>query len=131
MYAAAFAGGEDPAGLYFTRSIDGGKSFTGSQQVHSAAPYSDAPALTVDRTGAIRLIWHAKVDGPRRLFTAVSIDAGETLSAPVELETPVGTSAYPATDVAADGTVFVAWQQANEEVFVMSLPAPDRKIASH
>lgn len=131
VYAAAFTGGADPAGLYFTRSIDGGRSFTGERQVHPAAPYSDAPALTVDPAGAVRLVWHAKVDGPRRLFTSVSIDAGKTLSAPVELATPDGTSAYPTTDVAADGTVFVAWQQENEEVFVISLPAPDSKMAGY
>jgi len=128
VYAAAFTGGEDPAGVYFSRSIDGGRNFTGGQQVHPAAPYSDAPALTVDRDGMIRLVWQAKIDGPRRLFTSVSIDAGKTLSEPVELTTPDGTSAFPATDVAADGTVYVAWQQENEQVFVMSLPMA-RKMA--
>jgi len=129
VYAATFNGGAEPAGLYFTRSTDGGRSFTGGRQVHAAAPYSDAPALTVDGARTIRLIWHAKVDGPRRLFTAVSIDAGDTLSVPMELATPAGASAYPATDVAADGAVFVAWQQENEEVFVMALPPAAAKIA--
>ncbi len=126
VYAATFNGGADPAGLYFTRSTDGGRTFGDGRQVHAAAPYSDAPALTVDAAGTIRLVWHAKVDGPRRLFTAVSIDAGDTLSAPVELATPAGASAYPATDVATDGSVYVAWQQENEEVFVMALPAAAR-----
>lgn len=129
VYAAAFTGGEDPAGLYFTRSVDSGKTFSGGRQVHANAPYSDSPALTVDHSGIVRLVWHAKTDGPRRLFTAVSGDAGETLSTPIELATPEGTSAYPATDVAANGTVYVAWQQENEEVFVTSLPAPGNKMA--
>ncbi len=126
VYAAQFTGGEDPAGLYFSRSLDGGRHFIDGQQVHPEAPYSDAPALTVDRSGAIRIVWHAKMDGPRRLFSAVSMDAGKTLSKPEELATPDGTSAYPTTDVAADGTVFVAWQQENEEVYVMSVAAPGR-----
>jgi len=129
IYAATFTGGEDPAGLYFSRSVDGGDSFSGARQVHVAAGYSDAPALTIDGAGALRLVWHAKTGGPRRLFTAVSVDAGETLSAPVEIATPEGTSAYPAADVAADGTVWVAWQQENEEVFVTALAAPGNKMA--
>ncbi|MFQ5635994.1 MAG: sialidase family protein [Gammaproteobacteria bacterium] len=129
IYAAAFTGGEDPAGLYFSRSRDGGAHFAGARQVHPAAPYSDAPALSVDGTGIVRLVWHAKVGGPRRLFTSVSLDSGETLSGPAELPTPAGTSAYPATAVGADGTVYVAWQQENEEVFVMSLPAPGNRMA--
>ena len=129
VYVATFTGGEDPAGLYFSRSIDGGRSFADALQVHTAAPYSDAPALSVDHYGVVRIVWHAKVGGPRRLFTSVSVDAGKTLSEPLELVTPDGTSAYPATDVAADGSVYVTWQQQNEEVFVMSIPAVGKKMA--
>ncbi len=129
VYAAAFTGGEEPAGVYFSLSADGGNTFSGGRQVHPAAGYSDAPAMTIDGMGKIRLVWHAKTGGPRRLFTAVSIDGGESLSEPVEIATPAGTSAYPATAVAADGTVWVAWQQENEEVFVTALPAPGKKMA--
>lgn len=129
VYVATYTGGEDPSGVYFSRSMDGGRSFTGRRQVHPDAPYSDAPTLTVDGTGAVRVVWHAKTGGPRRLFTAVSIDAGITLSEPVELATPAGTSAYPATAAAA-GSVWVAWQQENEEVFVLSVPAPGKPMAS-
>lgn len=130
IYVATYTGGEDPAGVYFSRSTDGGSSFGGSRQVHPAAPYSDAPALTVDGLGKVRIVWHAKVGGPRRLFTAVSIDGGVRLSEPEELATPAGTSAYPATAVATDGSVWVAWQQENEEVFVMPLAAPGRAMAN-
>jgi hypothetical protein len=122
VYAAAFTGGEDPAGLYFTSSSDGGKTFDGRQQVHPEAVYSDAPALTVDADGRVRLIWHAKVTGDRRLFTSVANSSNKSLSAPVEVETPDGMSMLPASAVMADGTVFVVWQQDNEEVFVTQLP---------
>jgi hypothetical protein len=126
VYVASYTGGEDPAALYFSRSTDGGRTFSGKRQVHPAAPYSDAPELTVDPTGAVRIVWHAKEAELRRLFTSVSMDDGATLSAPMEIQTPAGNSAYPATDVAADGAVYVAWQQENEEVFVTALPAPPR-----
>jgi hypothetical protein len=129
VYAATYTGGEQPAALYFSRSTDSGRSFAGSRQVHPEAPYSDAPELTVDTAGRVRLVWHAKVDGPRRLFTAVSLDGGATLSAATELVTPPGTSAYPATDVAPDDTVYVAWQQQGEEVYVMALAAPRQAMA--
>jgi hypothetical protein len=129
VYVATYSGGEEPAALYFSRSTDGGRTFSGNRQVHPEAPYSDSPELTVDRDGAVRIVWHAKVTGPRRLFTSVSLDGGATLSAPAEIETPAGTSAYPATDVAASGAVYVAWQQENEEVFVASLPPAYRAMA--
>ncbi|HJP38374.1 MAG: sialidase family protein [Gammaproteobacteria bacterium] len=124
LYASTYTGGEDPAGLYFTVSGDGGKTFAGKQQVHPAAAYADAPALTVDPQGIVRLVWHAKLGGPHRLFTALSVDQGASLSTPVEIATPEGKSTYPATAVATDGTVYVAWQQANEEVFITTLLPP-------
>lgn len=130
VYAATFTGGEEPAALYFSRSTDGGNSFAGGRQVHAAAGYSDAPAMTVDDAGVVRIVWHAKVGGPRRLFTSVSVDGGETLSEPIEVATPEGKSAYPATAVAPDGTVYVAWQQENEEVFIAPLPSPGKKMAN-
>lgn len=126
VYAASFTAGEDPAGVYFTRSTDGGRSFAGHVAVHPGAPYSDAPELTVDPSGMLRIVWQAKVDGPRRLFTAVSRDRGVTLSAPEEIATPSGNSAYPATAVAPDGAVFVIWEQENEVVFVTRLSAEPR-----
>ncbi len=129
VYAATYTGGEQPPALYFSRSTDGGRSFSGSRQVHPEAPYSDAPELTVDAAGSVRLVWHAKLAGPRRLFTAVSLDGGATLSAATELATPPGTSAFPATDVALDGTVYVAWQQQGEEVYVTALAAPRQAMA--
>ena len=130
VYAATYTGGEPKPALYFSRSTDGGATFSGKRQVHPEAPYSDAPELTVDSDGAVRLVWHAKVEGPRGLYTAVSVDGGETLSAPEAIETPSGAAANPATDVAVDGTVYVTWQHANEEVFVTSLPAPKTTLAN-
>jgi hypothetical protein len=124
VYAAAYTGGEDPPGLYFTVSRDGGATFSGSRSVHPAADVADAPALSVDANGVVRLVWHAKVGAPHRLYTSVSIDNGTALSEPVELATPAGKSKQPATAVATDGTVYVTWEQENEEVFVIDLPAP-------
>ena len=131
VFAATYTGGETPPGLYFTVSGDGGRSFTGSQQVHADAAVADAPALTVDTQGRVRLVWHAKLDGQRRLFTSTSVDFGETLSTPVEVATPKGKSMHPATAVSKNGSVFVTWQQENEEVYVIQLPAPEQQLANH
>jgi hypothetical protein len=130
VYAATYTGGEDPAGLYFTASSDGGDTFKGKQQVHADAAVADAPALTVDNNGNVRLVWHAKTDAGRRLYTATSTDQGKSLSATAELATPEGKSMFPASDVAADGSVFVTWQQENEEVYVIKLPPPLAKLGN-
>jgi hypothetical protein len=121
VYAASYTGGSEPAGVYFARSTDGGRTFGDSRLVHPGAPYSDAPELTVGPDGALTVVWQAKTGGPRRLFAARSTDQGATLSAPAEVPTPAGNSAYPASAVAPDGTVWVTWEQEGEQVFVAPL----------
>ena len=122
VYAAAYTAGESPAGIFFSRSNDGGKTFTGELQIHRDALLADAPQLTVAPDGAVQMVWHAKIDGPRRIFFSVSADAGQSFSAPEELPTPAGSSAYPATAVASDGRQFVVWQQEGEEIHISSTP---------
>ena len=97
VFAAAYTAGEAEPGVYFSRSSNRGASFEGSFRVHPGAAYSDAPEMTVAPDGRIRLVWQAKVDGPRRLFTAESLDHGGVFSAPLELATPAGNSFWPAT----------------------------------
>lgn len=125
VFAAAYTAGEAEPGVYFSRSSDRGESFQGRLRVHPDAVYSDAPEMTVGPDGRIRLVWQAKLDGPRRLFMAESMDHGAAFSSPVELPTPAGNSYWPASAVAADGTVYVTWQQQNEEVYVLPLPAAE------
>lgn len=122
VYAASYTGGEEPAGLYFSYSTDGGATFGGARQVHPQAPYSDAPALEVSPGGAVHLVWQAKLDGPRRLFVTQSSDGGQTLTAPVEIEAPPGNAANPATALGTDGTLYVAWEQDSQKIYVQARP---------
>jgi hypothetical protein len=124
VYAAAYTGGEDPPGLYFSVSKDSGSRFSGKRLVHPGASIADAPALTVDKAGNVRLVWHAKAGGEFRLYTATSTDQGKSLSPPAEVAAPTGKARNPATAVAADGTVYLTWEHDNEEVYVTALPAP-------
>ncbi len=130
VYAASYTGGEDPPGLYFSRSDDGGQTFKDRRQIHPEVAYADAPELTVGPEGRLRLVWQAKIDGARRLFTAESTDHGATFSAAEEIATPPGSSLTPATAVSPQGTVYVVWQQTNEEVYVTALPAAARLASS-
>lgn len=130
VFAAAYTGGETPPGLYFTRSDDGGATFSGKLPVHRGAGFADAPALTLDARGHVRLVWHAKVDGEKRLFAAASVDAGRTLSDPVAVATPAGEASQPAIAAGEEGKVHVTWQQENEEVFFTTLPPAVPRVAT-
>lgn len=129
VYAAAYTGGEDPPGVYFTWSADGGETFAPAVPVHPGAAYSDAPQLAVVGEGRVRIVWQAKQGGPRRLYFAGSNDGGRTLSAPQELPAPPGSAAYPAVAAGPGGLVYVAWQQAGEQVYVGRIPAAAPAVA--
>lgn len=129
VYAAAYTAGEKAAGIYFSRSVDGGRTFRGRQQIHPDAVIADAPELTISPDGAVQLVWHGKTGGPRRLFYAVSEDGGRTFKPVRELASPPGSSAFPASAVAADGRQFVVWQQEGEEVYVTSIKSASGTVA--
>ncbi|MCB1625686.1 MAG: exo-alpha-sialidase [Pseudomonadales bacterium] len=129
IYAAYYTGAEDPQGVYFVHSTDGGKTYTAPMLVHPGAKVSDAPVLTL-AGNTLYLFWHAKVgDGPRRLFARASTDRGSNFSEPVELPATEGAAQLPAVVGRADGSVRVAWQQGSE-VRAMQWSATPARVAT-
>jgi hypothetical protein len=85
--------------------------------------------VAADGEGRVYVVWHAKTDGPRRLYLRVSTDNGASWSAPIEVPTPEGTSAYPEIGAAADGSAYIAWQQDNV-VYLMSVTPGQGQLAA-
>jgi hypothetical protein len=111
VYTAAYTGGRDPAGVYFSRSTDGGRSFGPPLLLHPGAAVSDAPTLAAMAEGTVFVAWHGKTSGGRRIFLRASTDGGVTFSPVTELPAPAGTAAYPELAAAPDGSAWLAWQQ--------------------
>lgn len=127
VYTAWYTAGQDPAGVYFAGSSDGGVTYEESIAMHPDALVSDAPSVAALDDGTVFVAWHAKTGGARRVFVRVSIDHGESFSAPVEVPAPEGTAAYPEI-VAGGGRAYLAWQQ-DESVYVISLERAGPVIA--
>ncbi len=111
VYTVAYTGGREPAGVYFSRSTDGGRTFGAPLLMHPGAAVSDAPTVAAAAGGKVFVAWHGKTDGGRRVFLRASTDGGVTFSPVTELPAPAGTSAYPELDGAPDGSAWLAWQQ--------------------
>ncbi len=122
VYTAVYTGGRDPAGVYFSRSTDGGASFKPAVEMHPGAAVSDGPTIAAAPDGAVFVAWHGKTDAGRRVFLRASTDHGVSFSPVVELASPAGTSAYPEFDVAPDGSAWLAWQQ-DQQVYVAHVNA--------
>ena len=129
IFAAYYTGGEDPQGVYFVRSTDGGKTYSAPVLAHPDAKVSDAPVLTL-AGNTLHLFWHAKVgDGARRLYTRASTDAGASFSAPVELPMADGAAQLPAVVGRADGSVQLVWQHGSE-IRAMRWRATPERVAT-
>lgn len=114
IFSAFYSGGETPAGAYFVRSNDDGKSWSAPLLLHPGAITSDAPVVALAGK-VLHVFWHAKVaDGGRRIFTRASRDGGASFGAVTELPAPDGTTQLPAVAARADGSVQIAWQQGTE-----------------
>ncbi|MDP2322475.1 MAG: sialidase family protein, partial [Gammaproteobacteria bacterium] len=111
VYTAAYTGGRDPGGVYFSRSVDGGRTFQLATMLHPGAAVSDAPTVAGAPNGTVIVAWHGKTGDGRRIYLRGSTDGGVSFSPVTELPAPAGIAAYPELDMAADGSAWLAWQQ--------------------
>jgi hypothetical protein len=132
VYTVSYTGGRDPAGVYFSRSGDGGTTFGPAIAMHPEAAVSDAPSVASAPSGTVIVAWHGKTDGGRRIFLRASTDGGATFSPPTALPAPDGIGAYPELAMAPDGSAWLSWQQ-DQVVYIVRVtlvPGTDAAVAS-
>ncbi len=129
VHTVSYTRGREPAGVYLSRSTDSGATYEPPFEVHAQARVADSPAVVADGQGRVYVVWHAKTGGPRRLYLRISTDNGSTWTAPIEVPTPEGTSAYPEIGAAEDGTAYIVWQQKNA-VYLISVTPGLQQLAT-
>jgi len=122
IYAAwrhVFAGNMRDMG--FTVSRDGGKTFAPLTRVNQdgwsiqGCP-DDGPAMAVDATGTVHLVWPTVKDEQGVLLYATSKNGG-VFSTPVRVPTLGGPKpSHPQVAVDRTGRVFIAWDEVREGV---------------
>jgi hypothetical protein len=122
IYAAwrhVFAGNMRDMG--FTMSRDGGKTFSPLLRVNQdgwsiqGCP-DDGPAMAVDATGTVHLVWPTVKNEQGVILYATSKD-GRAFTTPVRLPTLGGPKpSHPQVAVAGSGRAFVAWDESREGV---------------
>jgi hypothetical protein len=111
VFAAWYTAGEDPAGVWFSRSGDGGRTFAAPIVMHPDAAVADAPSVAAGADGQVYVAWHGKTGGDRRVFLRASMDQGVVFSPVQELPAPAGVASYPEIVAAPGGGALIAWQQ--------------------
>jgi hypothetical protein len=128
VYAAAYHGGESPAGVYAAVSTNGGESFAPEFSIHPDAAVSDAPALVLAGGAQTVIAWHGKTSGVRRVFWR-SLASGGAMGAINELPAPEGTAQAPALAARPDGRVQLAWQQGEQILTTIIDPRAALRVA--
>ncbi len=96
-------------GVVFTRSTDGGRTFSLPRLVATGARERQVPAVALAE-GAIYLAWRDRVAGRWEILFARSTDGGETFSPPLNVSRTPGSANVPAIAASGRGRIVVAWQ---------------------
>lgn len=98
------------ANILFSRSTDGGVTFSTPQSVSHTSGFSFNPRIAVDAHGAINVVWEDDSPGNLDVFFSRSTDGGTTFSSPIDLSADAADSANPQVATDATGNIFVVWE---------------------
>jgi len=117
--------------IFFTRSANGGASFSAPRNLSSNAGFSANPSVTVDPGGNINAVWEDSTPGNRDIFFSQSLDAGATFSAAQNLSNDTGLSSVPLILADGKGNLNVLWQDATPGVSQIFYSRFTNKITNH
>lgn len=96
--------------ILFSRSTDGGATFSIPKNVSNSSGMSLDPHIAVDSLGAINVVWVDNTPGPQAIFFSRSADGGATFSTPVNLSNGPADSTSPQIALDANGNINVVWE---------------------
>src|ERR1700680_1223158 len=99
--------------ILFSRSTDGGVTFSTPKNVSSSTGFSSNPRISVDSQGAIDVVWVDNTPGNQDIFFSRSTDNGLTFSTPQNLSNDSADSGNPQMAVDATANINVVWENEN------------------
>jgi hypothetical protein len=104
--------------IFYGRSDDGGATFMQKVRVDDVADAStnrSSPAVAVNDTGSIFVVWNDDRDGASRIYFSKSDDNGSSFSANIPI-VPSGSIVQTDPDIAiANDTIFVVWAEGTNQ----------------
>jgi hypothetical protein len=111
--------------IYYKKSTNGGVTWSANQRLTWTAGYSADPAIAIDSSGSIHIVWCDNTPGNNEIYYKRSTNGGTTWSAAKRLGATTGQSYYPA--IAGDSTngISVVWDDdtpGNKEIYCRKSP---------
>jgi hypothetical protein len=100
------SGGEE---IYYKKSTDGGTTWTANQRLTYTAGVSDLPAIAVDSSGYLHLLWQDNTPGNYDIYYRKSTNGGTSWVTSQRLTFTAGDSLYPAIATDTSGNLHVLW----------------------
>lgn len=98
--------------IYFTRSTDGGNTFSNNIKVNddTGNDRQRSPSMTIDDTGFILIAWEDDRNGDYDIYFAKSIDGGNSFLPNIMVnDNVVGDHFDPSIAVDEAGTIYICW----------------------
>lgn len=126
VFVAVYSGGEEEPGVFFSSSMDGGKSFVRAEPAHGDALVSDAPTVAVNEDRVL-VAWHGKTEGPRRVFYRMYDLKGAPVGSVEAVDSGGAHASSPVAVTLPDGRFRVAWEQ-DDRIHTTILPGAPADI---
>jgi hypothetical protein len=113
--------------IMFSRSTDGGETFSDPKQVSTGTGAATEAAIATDSAGRLSVVWVDDSTGSSEAFYSRSTDNGQTFSEPFNVSRFPGGDIHKPTVVASQNVVYVAFQNGdlfgeemikNEQVYI-------------
>ena len=113
--------------IMFSRSTDGGETFSAPKQVSTGTGAATEAAIATDSAGRLSVVWVDDSTGSSEAFYSRSTDNGQTFSEPFNVSRFPGGDIHKPTVVASQNVVYVAFQNGdlfgeemikNEQVYI-------------
>ena len=96
--------------IYYKRSTDGGATWSTAKTLAWTSGQSVRPAIAIDSTDAIHVVWQDSSPGNHEIYYKSSKDGGVTWSATQNLTSTLGGSMSPTVAIGSGDSVHVVWQ---------------------
>jgi hypothetical protein len=103
--------------IYFRRSIDGGQTWSEAKNISVTLRGSFDPAITVDGSGNLYVVWVDDTPGKRAIAFTRSGDNGNSWSPAVNISNIPDVSDNPAIAAGDSGHVYVVWSNGDNNTW--------------
>ncbi|MEQ1656838.1 MAG: sialidase family protein, partial [Nitrospira sp.] len=127
LYVVWYTEGVDETpSVFLAYSDDRGNTFSPKQKLNvSKGTFPDHPQMAVDPEGRLVIVWEEQSPVRREVVMSVSLDRGQTFSAPQKLNEKKGQT--PTLSINSKGLAALAWMEhamPNHRIVVQTLQLP-------